>query len=99
MAHLAGCRLSDRFAAIAVVSGELTVDCKPQPPVSVLIIHGTADENLPYDGGVGRKALASHDVRPVRYAADTWRSTRPLSGRAARDGHRGAHAQHVGTVH
>ena len=74
MAHLVGCRLSDRFAAIAVVSGELTVDCKPEHPVSVLIIHGTADENLPYDGGVGRKALASHDVRPVRYAVDTWRA-------------------------
>jgi polyhydroxybutyrate depolymerase len=40
----------------------------------VLIIHGTADENLPYDGGVGRKALASHEVRSVRYAVDTWRS-------------------------
>lgn len=74
MAHLVGCRLSDRFAAIAVVSGELTVDCKPKAPVSVLIIHGTADANLPYDGGVGRRALASHEVRPVRYAVDTWRS-------------------------
>ena len=74
MTHLVGCRLSDRFAAIAVVSGELTVDCKPEQPVSVMIIHGTADENLPYDGGVGRKALASHEVRPVRYAVDTWRS-------------------------
>jgi len=74
MAHLVGCRLSDRFAAIAVVSGELTVDCRPAHPVSVLIIHGTADENLPYDGGVGRKALASHNVRPVRYAFETWRS-------------------------
>jgi len=69
-----GWLLSHRFAAIAVVSGELTVDCRPEHPVSVLIIHGTADENLPYDGGLGRKALASHDVRPVRYALDTWRS-------------------------
>ena len=98
MAHLVGCRLSDRFAAIAVVSGELTVDCKPEHPVSVLIIHGTADENLPYDGGVGRKALASHDVRPVRYAVDTGAHATTVRTRAARDGHRGAHAQHVGAV-
>ena len=70
MAHLVGCRLSDRFAAIAVVSGELTVDCKPEHPVSVLIIHGTADENLPYDGGVGRKA-----------AGFTRRASRPVRGR------------------
>ena len=73
MAHLVGCRLSDRIAAIAVVSGDLTVDCRPERPVSVLIIHGTSDENLPYDGGIGRKALDPHDVRPVSYAVDTWR--------------------------
>ena len=74
MAHLVGCRLSDRIAAVAVVSGELTVDCKPRRPVSVLIIHGTADENLPYDGGVGRKALSPHAVHPVGYAVDRWRA-------------------------
>ena len=74
MTYLVGCRLSDRFAAIAVVSGELTVDCRPSRPVSVLVIHGTADENLPYDGGVGRKALDRHDVRPVSYALETWRA-------------------------
>ena len=74
MAHLVGCRLSDRIAAVAVVSGELTVDCKPTRPVSVLIIHGTADENLPYDGGTGRKALSPHEVRPVGYAVDRWRA-------------------------
>jgi len=74
MAHLVGCRLSERIAAIAVVSGELTVDCHPTRPVSVLIVHGTADENLPYNGGVGRKALDPHPVRPVSYAVDTWRA-------------------------
>ena len=72
MTYLVGCRLSDRFAAIAVVSGELTETCTPSRPVSVLIIHGTADENLPYNGGFGQKAIARHDVRPVSYAIDTW---------------------------
>ena len=74
MAHLVGCRLSDRIAAIAVVSGELTVDCAPTRPESVLIIHGTADENLPINGGIGRKALDKHEVRPLSYAVDTWRA-------------------------
>ena len=74
MAHLVGCRLSDRFAAIAVISGELTIDdCAPQRPVSVLIIHGSADQNLPYEGGTGRKAIDPHDVRPVGFAVDSWR--------------------------
>ncbi|HVX41919.1 MAG TPA: PHB depolymerase family esterase [Gemmatimonadaceae bacterium] len=72
MAYLMGCALSDRFAAIAPVSGELSMRCAPTRPVSVLIIHGTADENLPYDGGVGRKALDKHDVKPVHYALERW---------------------------
>ena len=74
MAYLVGCDDADRVAAIAVVSGELTIDCHPTRPVAVLIIHGTADENLPYNGGVGSKALARHQVRPVSYAVNTWRA-------------------------
>ena len=74
MAHLVGCTLADRFAAIAVISGELSMDCHPSRPVSVLIVHGTADENLPYDGGVGRKALDKHEVKPVSFAVDSWKS-------------------------
>lgn len=74
MSYLVACRLSDRIAAIGVVSGELTIPCTPKRPVSVLIIHGTADENLPFNGGVGAKALDRHDVRPVSFAVDTWRS-------------------------
>lgn len=74
MAYLSACALADRFAAIAVVAGELTTaDCRPTRPVSVLVIHGTADQNLPYDGGVGAKALARHKVRSVRSAVDFWR--------------------------
>jgi len=74
MAYLSACALADRFAAIAVVAGELTTaDCRPTRPVSVIVIHGTADQNLPYDGGVGAKALARHAVRSVRFAVDFWR--------------------------
>src|SRR4029077_2578471 len=54
---------------------ELTVaDCRPTRPVSVLVIHGTADQNLPYDGGEGGKAVARHAARSVRFAVDFWRS-------------------------
>ncbi len=72
MSHLVGCALSDRFAAIAPVSGELSVPCSPANPVSVMIIHGTADKNLPYDGGPGERALERHDVKPVSFAVDSW---------------------------
>lgn len=81
MTYLVGCRLSNRFAAIAVVSGELTEPCNPARPVSVMIVHGTADENLPYNGGIGANARAKHDVRPVSYAVDSWRTADRCTGR------------------
>jgi polyhydroxybutyrate depolymerase len=47
-----GCELSDRFAAIAPVAGlyGLQPPCRPQRPISVLEIHGTADQTVPYSG-------------------------------------------------
>jgi hypothetical protein len=41
--------------------------------VPVLVIHGSADRNLPIDGGVGAKAFAVHEVRSVDSAVDFWR--------------------------
>ncbi|HEX4235526.1 MAG TPA: PHB depolymerase family esterase [Caldimonas sp.] len=76
MAYQVACALADRVTAIAVVAGEMTVPgaaCRPARPVSVLVIHGTADRNLPFDGGPGARALAVHDVKSVRSAIDFWR--------------------------
>lgn len=74
MAYLAACSPGVRIAAVGVVAGELTVDdCRPARPVSVLAIHGTADDHLPFDGGRGPASLDPHDTRPVSYAVDTWR--------------------------
>jgi polyhydroxybutyrate depolymerase len=54
MTYRLGCALSGRIAAIAPVSGALDLDgCQPSRPLPVLAIHGTADENVPYDGGKG----------------------------------------------
>lgn len=53
MAYDLGARLGDRFAAIGVVSGTIGVPDKqvdePKNPVSAIIIHGKADETVPYD--------------------------------------------------
>lgn len=53
MALRLGCQ-SDVFAAIAPVAGTLLTDCSHAVPTSVLQIHGTADDRVPYDGGPGR---------------------------------------------
>jgi polyhydroxybutyrate depolymerase len=75
MAYEVACSLADRIAAIAVVAGEMTAldRCRPSRPVPVLVIHGSADRNLPIEGGVGAKALAAHDVRSLASAVDFWR--------------------------
>jgi len=75
MAYEVACALADRIAAIAVVAGEMTAldRCRPARPVAVLVIHGSADRNLPIDGGIGAKALAAHEVRSVASAIDFWR--------------------------
>jgi polyhydroxybutyrate depolymerase len=77
MAYQVACTLSGRVAAIAVVAGEMTMsasECRPTRSVSVLVIHGTADRNLPIDGGQGARAIAVHEVRSVAAAIDFWRA-------------------------
>jgi polyhydroxybutyrate depolymerase len=53
--HYLGAKLSKRFAAIAPVVGGMApivaVDFKPEQPVSVLILQGTKDPMVPFDGG------------------------------------------------
>jgi polyhydroxybutyrate depolymerase len=76
MAYQVACNLAGRVAAIAPVAGEMTMsasECRPTKPVAVLVIHGTADRNLPFDGGPGARALAVHEVRSVAAAIEFWR--------------------------
>ena len=54
MAYRLACDASDVFAAVGVVSGALvTPGCAPSEPVSVIQLHGSADEILPIAGGPG----------------------------------------------
>jgi polyhydroxybutyrate depolymerase len=60
------CELPDRIAAVASVAGGLTQEpCKPSRPVPVLIIHGTADEVVPYQGRAPR-------FRAIPETAERW---------------------------
>lgn len=75
MAALLACRLSDRIAAFASVSGSffssIEQSCAPSRPVPILDFHGSADDVVPYDGGGDEGFLA----------IPSW-----LGGWAARDG-------------
>lgn len=54
MAFRLGCDLHDKIAAIASVAstfpGYLLTNCETVPPIPVLIIQGTRDEVIPWDG-------------------------------------------------
>ena len=54
LSHRLACDLSWRIASVAPVAGtDNTTACAPTRPVSVMHIHGTADQHSPYGGGVG----------------------------------------------
>ena len=57
MSHTLACELSDKFAAVASVTGSMTIDqvtntCNPATPRPIMQIHGTADSVVPYDGNI-----------------------------------------------
>lgn len=77
MSHLVGIELSQRFVAIAPLIGGITSDMeenfRPSNEVSVLIIQGTADPLVPYEGGpvtIGRKKWGQ--LMPTEDAAAMW---------------------------
>jgi polyhydroxybutyrate depolymerase len=76
MAIRLGCQ-TDTFAAIAPVAGTLLTDCSGARPTSVLQIHGTADDRVPYNGGPGKSfsedGTARVDGPSVEAVNATWR--------------------------
>ena len=54
MAQRLGCEMSDRITAIATVGATLSRNiiekCDPQRPLPVLMIHGTEDRGVPWEG-------------------------------------------------
>jgi polyhydroxybutyrate depolymerase len=58
MTSAVACRYSDRVAAVAPVAGARVITgCKLTRPVPIVAFHGTADQFVAYDGGVGQAAL------------------------------------------
>lgn len=52
------CNLPEYFAAAVPVAGTLAISsCDKGAEIPVLHIHGTQDENVPYEGGLGSKSI------------------------------------------
>jgi polyhydroxybutyrate depolymerase len=74
------CELGERVAGIADVSGAFNVpECAAPAPTAVLIIHGTADSVVPYDGGATSAEVAERfgawTNASVAAAVDSWATT------------------------
>lgn len=69
---------STLFAAVAPVAGTQLTECSNAVPTSILQIHGTADDRVPYGGGPGKMLTASGapriDGTSVESVNSTWRS-------------------------
>jgi polyhydroxybutyrate depolymerase len=63
LVDLLACRRADLFAAFVVVaatiSSVMTRFCRPARPISVLMIHGTHDPLIPFEGGRRRVLLSA----------------------------------------
>ncbi len=77
MSYRLACELADKIAAIAAVIGSMATNiaatCAPSRPVPVLMINGTADKLIPWEGGYvrfGRKTLGR--ILSVPETASFW---------------------------
>ncbi len=75
MSYRLACEAADLFAAVAPVAGALNLElCEPSEPVSVLAIHGTADQHVLFEGGAPAVTVDSHPRidQSVHYAMTYW---------------------------
>ncbi len=76
MAERLACEASDHFAAVAAVSGSLSVAyadaAPPGAPLPIMLIHGTDDSVIPYEGGYVIGSTFMGVVIPVEDAVRVW---------------------------
>lgn len=72
MAYRLACDLAGRIAGVGAVAASMQVDdCAPARPVTVVAIHGTGDQLVPYDGGQVIGA-ATRPAPPAVAVAERW---------------------------
>lgn len=60
------CEAADQIVAVGFQAGTMSIEsCDPAEPVSMLHLHGEADENVPPQGGRGTKGISGVDWNPV----------------------------------
>jgi polyhydroxybutyrate depolymerase len=74
LAYHVACQLSDTIAAAGVVACTMTAtECRPRGPVAIMHVHGTDDQNVPFDGGRGAHTARRNIWPPVTRGLAYWR--------------------------
>jgi len=85
MTERLACAMSDRLAAVGVVaatlSDSLSVRCAPARPISIMLINGTKDPLVPYEGGElsGDRGTALSVAKSVAF----WAKSNRCPGKAS----------------
>lgn len=78
MSHRLGCELAGKVAAIAPVVRTFTTKmaegCRPSRPIPVLMFFGTADRQVPFEGGIQKMGSAATPVLSARETIEKWAS-------------------------
>jgi polyhydroxybutyrate depolymerase len=73
MAYRFACEHAERVTAIGSVAGSMILDsCRPSRPVSVIELHGTADPEVPYQGGRATVGGPATDDPSTLVVAQRW---------------------------
>jgi polyhydroxybutyrate depolymerase len=99
MSFRAAGELSDKLAAIAIVSGAMSgVEPPLKQPLSVLNMHGTDDEIIPYEGlknvPATLNAVGLPKFKPMDYATSFWAEQNKIDGKPVITHHDGVTERH-----
>lgn len=90
MSNRLACDLSDKIAAVGIVIAtmqeKVLPKCKPSHPVSVLIMNGTDDPLVPFDGGsvrIGKRGKSRGEVLSTAATFDFWLAHAGYVGKGA----------------
>ena len=80
MAYRAGCAMAERLSAIGIVAGAMPPGpCEPKAPLSVMIVHGTEDPYVLYQGGESPNSGYKRRDASVEEAVRFWVNHNQLS--------------------
>ncbi|MEO7995227.1 MAG: polyhydroxybutyrate depolymerase, partial [bacterium] len=74
MSYRLACEASDLFAAVAPISAAPSQrsECSSATAISILAMHGSADQHVPLNGGYGAKSLQPRDDPAFREYLQGW---------------------------